>query len=91
MTLVVIPIRGKSSFNLLYSSQGFVTGLTVTGYLIYPDVTKSGVVSFDEIGDGIYSASFSYQQKIPEHTEKYGIVVKENGDIKYFGFIEIIN
>ena len=89
--VVVIQIRNKGEFQLLYSSAGYAGGLNVTGYLIYPDLTKSSITSFVDIGDGIYAATFTHIRKTQDLDEKYGIVIKENGDVKYFGFIKIIN
>lgn len=88
---IVIHIRGADSFQLLYSSWKFKTGLTVTGYLIYPDLTKSPVMDFDELGDGVYAVAAPYEKKTQEHDEKYGVVIKENGETMSFGFVRLIN
>lgn len=75
-------------FQIFYSSAGFRVGLTVTGYVIYPDMSKSDVLEFDEIGDGIYSGLFPFEKKSNKLVERYGLVMKENGVTKLF---EIVN
>lgn len=88
---IVIQIRDNSHFRLLYVATKFRTGLTVTGYLIYPDATKSGTITFDELGDGIYTQIFPYVRKTRELDEKYGVVMKEDGKVKGVDFIKMIN
>lgn len=88
---ITIRNSGLGSYQLFYASGGFVEGLTVTGYIIYPDLTKSSVLPFDELGDGIYVGIVPYVRKTMEYDEKYGMVIKENGETKYFGLIQMIN
>jgi len=88
---IYIRNQGLGSFQLLYASRGFHEGLEVTGYLIYPNKTKSNVEIATELGDGIYSLSFPYERQTLEYEDKYGIVVKENGTTRYFGTILMIN
>lgn len=88
---ITVQIRNSTEIQLLYSAEKFTTGLNVTGYLIYPDLSKSSVLTFNELGDGIYVAMFPYTRKTTELDEKYGIVVKENGITKHFDFIKLIN
>lgn len=89
MSLTIVLNNGKK-FHLLYSAEKFETGLTVTGYFIYPDLEKSDVFTFDEQGDGIYSVVIENSKEKILNTEKYGIVVKENGKVKKFEVIQII-
>lgn len=88
---IVLQIGRNYHFQLLYSALGFVAGLAVTGYLIYPDRTKSDVVVFEDLGDGIYAGDFPYIRKTAELDEKYGVVIKENGVVKHFELIKMIN
>src|SRR4030042_6303315 len=88
---IIINSLGKTEFTLFYSATGFGEGKIVTGYLIYPDFTKSPLTTFNEIGDGIYGASFPYMRKTLEYEEKYGIVVKEDEATKLFTTIKMIN
>ena len=89
--ITVIQIRNAKDFKLFYSSHGFNEGLDVTGYLIYPDTSKSSVLHFLELGDGIYVTAVPYERKTKEFDEKYGVVIKENGETKHFDFIRIVN
>lgn len=91
MDPIIIRNQGIEKFQLLYASRGFHVGLDVTGYLIYPNKTKSNVETATEIGDGIYSLSFPYVRQTLEGEDKYGVVVKENGTVRYFGIIRMIN
>ena len=88
-----ISIRnlGKGNFQLFYAPSGFKVGLVVTGYLIYPDFSKSPVLSFTELGDGVYAVNVPYNRKTMEFDEKYGIVIKENGETKHFNLIQMVN
>ena len=86
---VFISTVGKSTIDLMYSSVNFVEGLTVTGYLIYPDLTKSSVVTFDELGDGIYWGCLPNKHKANKPVVRYGVVIKENGVITKFDFLSI--
>uniref|UniRef100_A0A6M3JXG8 Uncharacterized protein n=1 Tax=viral metagenome TaxID=1070528 RepID=A0A6M3JXG8_9ZZZZ len=76
-------------FQIFYASAGFREGLTVTGYVIYQDMTKSDVVEFDELGDGIYSGIFPFEKKSNNLIERYGLVMKENGVTKLFKIINL--
>ena len=87
---ITVTLIGEDSFTLLYASVGFSVGLTVTGYVIYPDMEKSDEFAFDELGDGIYGVSIPYTNKRNWITDKYGIVVKENGVPKKFEIVDII-
>lgn len=78
----------ENIFQVFYASSKFQEGLTVTGYIIYPDMTKSDVLEFDELGDGIYSGFFPFVKKSNNRIERYGVVMKENGVTKLF---EIVN
>jgi len=57
--------RGEESFHLFFVAKRFQEGLTVTGYLIYPNLSKSDVVNFVELGDGIYVGEFPFSKKTP--------------------------
>lgn len=86
---ITILISNKLNFQLLYSAEKFIVGITVTGYFIYPDLTKSDVFTFDEIGDGIYAISTTHHWKTDSNIEKYGLVIKENGVVKKFEIVQI--
>lgn len=88
---VTITLRyHENAFQLFYASTGFQEGLIVTGYVIYPDMTKSNTQEFDELGDGIYSGLFPFEKKSNNRIERYGIVMKENGIVKLFEIINLI-
>lgn len=87
---VEIILNNEKNFHLLYSAEKFTTDLTITGYFIYPDLEKSAVFTFEEIGDGIYSSVIINNRKGRVNTEKYGIVIKENGEVKKFEVIQIL-
>ena len=40
-------------------------------------------------GDGIYEKFCGYERKTTGHIEKYGLVVKENGIVKFFDIIHV--
>lgn len=86
---IYISITNETSIQLLYSSKDFVGGLSVTGYLIYPDLTKTSVIVFDELGDGIYVGVFPNEHLTDKTTVRYGVVVKENGITAMFEFLTI--
>ena len=88
MSITITLRHHEGVFQVFYASKGFQESLTVTGYLIYSDLTKSAVQTFEELGDGIYSVLFPYTQKTNKRIERYGIVMKENGVTKLF---EIVN
>lgn len=88
---IIIRNQGTGHFQLLYASRGFHESLDVTGYLIYPNTSKSNTETATEIGDGVYSLSFPYVRQTLEWEDKYGIVVKENGIVRLFGIIRMIN
>lgn len=82
-------ISNESDFRLLYSAEGFVEGVTVTGYFIYPNLTKSDVFTFDELGDGVYSTTITHNQQTNSYFEKCGLVIKENGIVRKFEIVQI--
>ena len=88
MAITVTLRHHEGVFQVFYQSLNFQEGLTVTGYLIYSDLTKSDVQTFEELGDGIYSMLFPYIQKSNKRVERYGFVGMENGVTKLF---EIVN
>lgn len=88
MTISVI-LNNETEFHLLYSAEGFIKGLTVTGYFIYPNMQKSDVFTFDELGDGIYAVVINHTRELVSNTEKYGLVLKEDGIVKKFEIIRI--
>ena len=88
---ITIRNLGKGTFQLFYAPFGFKEGLVVTGYLIYPDFSKSPILSFEELGDGVYAVNITYKRKTMEYDEKYGIVIKENGETKHFNIIQMEN
>jgi len=88
---ITITIRyHENVFQIFYVSVGFQEGLTITGYVIYPDMTKSDMLEFDELGDGIYSGLFPFEKKSNNRIERYGLVMKENGVTKLFEIINLI-
>ena len=76
-------------FHLFYSSVNFTEGLVVSCYFIYPDLVKSEVFTFNDLGDGIYAAEITQVRKPDLNTEKYGIVVKEDGVVKKFDLVQM--
>ena len=88
MSITVI-LNNKKNFHLFYSAEKFATGKTVTGYFIYPNLEKSDDFLFDDLGDGIYSAEIINNRTGISSREKYGIVVKEDGEVKKFEMIQI--
>ena len=90
MSLTIL-IDNKEDFNLLYAAKQFADDVTVTGYFIYPDLQKSDIFSFDNIGDGIFSATVIHNRKTDSYVEKYGMVIKENGVVMKFEIIQIQN
>lgn len=81
---------GGSSIRLFYAATLFQEGLTVTGYAIYDDATKSAVVSFTDLDDGIYTATMPIVQTNKSASEKYGVLVKENGIPKEFEILLVV-
>ena len=64
MSITITVRHYENVFQVFYASAGFQKELTVTGYVIYPDMTKSDVLEFEELGDGIYSGLFPFEKKI---------------------------
>lgn len=91
MGITTVLINNEETYHLLYSSQKFVDGLTVTGYFIYPDMSKSDIFTFDPLGDGIYYVKLPHTRKTSLNVEKYGLVVKEDGVVKKFEMVHIQN
>ena len=87
---IPIILWGQETFQLLYSSTGYTEGLTVTGYLILPDLTKSVVVDFEELGDGVYAGLMPFTKVRNRRKEKLGLVIKENGVVKKFDIIDLL-
>jgi len=88
---ITITIRHHENvFQIFYASAGYQEAVTVTGYVIYPNMTKSDVVEFDELGDGIYSGTFPFEKQSNNRTEKLGLVMKENGVTKLFEIVNLI-
>ena len=90
MSINVTVRHHENVFQIFYASISFQEELTVTGYVIYPDMTKSDVLEFDELGDGIYSGLFPFEKKSNNRIEKYGLVMKENGVTKLFEIVNLI-
>lgn len=90
MSITITVRHHENVFQVFYASAGFKERLTVTGYVIYPDLTKSDVLEFDELGDGVYSGLFPFEKKSNNRIEKYGIVMKENGVTKLFEIIDLV-
>lgn len=88
MAITITLRHHEGVFQIFYASAGFKEDLIVTGYVIYSDMTKSPIVNFDELGDGIYSGIFPFEKKSNNLIERYGLVMKENGVPKLF---EIVN
>lgn len=86
---MVIVLNNGKIFRLLYSAVDFTIGLTVTGYFIYPDKVKSSVFTFDDLGDGVYAIEITGTRESRQNTEKYGLVIKENGVVKKFEIIQM--
>ena len=90
MSINIVLRHHENVFQIFYASVGFQEGLTITGYVIYPDLTKSDVLEFDELGDGIYSGLFPFEKKSNNRIEKYGVVMKEDGVTKLFEIIDLV-
>lgn len=90
--MLISILIANDKFRLFYSTVNFVVGKTITGYLIYPNTEKSDVFTFDELGDGIYSviATITKKTNPDRFKEKYGLVIKENGVVKYFEILGFI-
>ena len=86
---VPITLWGEDSFQLLYSSTGYTEELTVTGYLILPDLTNSVVVTFEELGDGVYAGLMPFTKVRNRRKERLGLVIKEDGVVKKFEIIDL--
>ena len=86
-----ILIENKKEFRLFYSAVKFKTGKTVTGYFIYPNLTKSDVFTFDELGDGVYTVTITHKKQTNSNMDKYGLVIKENGSVKRIEIVYIQN
>lgn len=81
-----VLIEDIKDFTLLYKAVNFMTGLTVTGYFIFPDLHKSDPFNFIELGDGIYASAKLELSNMEQSDlmQKYGLVIKENGTVKRF-------
>jgi len=90
MSVTLTLRHHENVFQVFYASKGFQEGLTVTGYVIYPDMTKSNILEFEELGDGIYSGLFPFEKKSNNLIERYGMVMKENGVTKLFEIVNLI-
>ena len=90
MSINIVLRHHENVFQIFYASVSFQEGLTITGYVIYPDMTKSEPLEFDELGDGIYSGLFPFEKKSNNRIEKYGIVMKEDGVTKLFEIIDLV-
>lgn len=90
MSITITVRHYENVFQIFYAAVDFQEGLTVTGYVIYPDLTKSDVLEFEELGDGIYSGLFPFEKKSNKRIERYGLVMKENGMTKLFEIINLI-
>jgi len=91
--VITILIEDINDFTMLYSSVNFATGLIVTGYFIYPDLSAGNVFTFTELGDGVYGIRLiptnlnSLVLKESDLMQKYGLVLKENGIVKRFSIV----
>ena len=90
MAITITLRHHEGVFQIFYASASFREGLTVTGYVIYSDMTKSDVLEFNELGDGIYSGLFPFEKKSNNLIERYGLVMKENGVTKLFEIVNLI-
>jgi len=43
-----------------YRARGFAVGKTVTGYMWAPSLVKSSLLTFTEIGEGLYYLDFDF-------------------------------
>jgi len=90
MAITITLRHHEGVFQIFYASAGFLAGLAVTGYVIYSDMTKSDILEFEELGDGIYSGLFPFEKKSNKLIERYGVVMKENGVTKLFEIVNLI-
>lgn len=51
---------GTGTHRLIYKAQNFNTGLTVTGYVWNPSLTKSALQTFTEVSDGLYYLDYNF-------------------------------
>lgn len=82
---------GGTSIRFFYASSGFAEGKDVTGYVIYLDLQKSDVFSFDSLGDGIYTVSIPIRRATKSASEKFGVVIKEDGTVVKFEIILLVH
>ena len=90
MSITITVQYHENVFQIFYAATSFQEGLTVTGYMIYPDLTKSDVLEFEDLDDGIYSGLFPFVKKSNNRVEKYGLVMKEDGVTKLFEIVNLI-
>lgn len=77
---------------ILYQTLAFREGVDVSGYIIYPDMSKTVETSFTELGDGIYFLRICLQGREGfQDKDKFGIVIKENGAVTKFETILVDN
>ncbi len=77
---------------IFYQAVGFREEVAVTGFIIFPDMTKSLESSFTELGDGIYYLKVCLKGlKGYKDMDKFGVVIKENDVTKKFETIFVDN
>jgi len=79
---VHFEVIGKN--RVFYKASNFQEGLTVSAYVVNPDLTESDNFNLVEIADGIYYFDYVFKQY-----GKYGCLIRENGEKKLFVAIQV--
>lgn len=53
-------IYAKGTQRIFYKAEAFNEGLTITAKFWYPDLHESGILTFTELGEGIYYLDFDF-------------------------------
>jgi len=88
--MIIVSKQNDDKIQVLYSARSFEINLNITAYLIYPDLTKSDIIIFSELGDGIYAGLFNLDLSKGRHIMKCGVLIKEGNIPSLFDIIEII-
>lgn len=90
MERIIAQLAGDGKFVIFYAAEKFKTGRAVTGFIVYIDGTKSSEIVFDEIGDGLYFGTFTYEVMYDGLIDKIGVLVRENTKPKQFAIVQVI-
>jgi hypothetical protein len=81
----VVISRGDDEYLVMYPATGFNDSLSVVGRVMFPDGTTSDMVTFVYASHGIYVGTFPRTRSVNRQGEKWGLVVAEDGVLKFFG------